>query len=170
MSQDIYIEDSVNITNNGAKNMFVLSAICLVISFLGVFFAHILFGIPLIIFIFMTAHFYYERHVAFDYTYTNGLLEIAKVRNNEKRKLLFSAECEALEILAEAEDDEVKRMESNNSYKTYKVYVGDEDRSLWVALFNVEGRQTKIMFEPSVELLKAMKRQYPSKVRYIERH
>ena len=169
MSNDVYIEDSVSITNNGAKSMFVLSLICLVISAAGLLFASIFFGIPFVIFIVLSVHFYYERHVAYDYTYTNGLLDIAKVRNNTKRKLLFSAECDALEIMALNDSDDIRDHERGTEYKPLKVYVGDEQRSLWVALFNVDGKNIKIIFEPSDELIKAMKRQFPSKVKYIER-
>ena len=169
MSTDIYIEDSVNVTNNGAKTMYLLSMICLAASFFGMMFVTILFGIPFVLFIFLTVYFYYERHVAYDYTYTNGLFEIAKVRNNVKRKLLFSEECEKLEFMADSECDDLIMFENNGDYKTLKVYVGDESRNLWVAFFNSDGRKTKIMFEPGEELVKAIKRQYPSKVKYIER-
>ena len=169
MTGDVYIEDSVVCVNNGAKNMFVLSAICLGISVLGLMFASLFFAVPVIFFIFLTLRFYLQKHVAYDYTYTNGLFEIARVSNNSKRKLLFSSEFENLEILALNDSDEIKQFESNKAYKTLPVFVGEEDRTLYAALFNVEGRLTKVVFEPCTEMLKAMKKQYPAKVKYIER-
>ena len=168
MTGDVYIEDSVLLNNKNAQSMFVLSALCLGISAVGTLFASVYFIVPMVVFILMTVYFYSERNVAFDYTYTNGLLDIAKVRNNSKRKLLFSAECEALELMAKADSDEISQLENGRSYKELKVFVGEEDRTLYAALFNVEGRQTKILFEPCEDMLKAMKKQYPTKVKYIE--
>ncbi len=168
MTGDVYIEDSVVNINNGAKSMFILSAICLGISFVGTMFASIYFGVPMIVFIIMTVYFHLQRNVAYDYTYTNGLFEIAKVRNNANRKLLFSAECESLELMAKADSDAVAQLENGRSYRVLKVYAGEEDRTMYAALFNVEGRQTKILFEPCEEMVKAMKKQFPTKVNYIE--
>ena len=67
------------------------------------------------------------------------------------------------------DSDDIRDHERGTEYKPLKVYVGDKQRSLWVALFNVDGKNIKIIFEPSDELIKAIKRQFPSKVKYIER-
>lgn len=84
---------------------------------------------------------------------------------------MFSAECDSLEEMGKYNTDDTWWVKKSQDYKTWISFVGDElgvNKNIWVAFFNVEGKRTRIIFKPSEEMIKAIKRQYPSKVRYDE--
>jgi hypothetical protein len=109
--------------------------------------------------------------VVYSHTYNNGLLEIAKVRKNGKKKLVFSADCESLEDMGRYTLDDTWWVPVSFDYKTSMAVAGSDlgvSKDVWVGFFNVKEKRTKILFKPSEELVKAIKNQYPSKVRYDE--
>ncbi|MCR5105569.1 MAG: hypothetical protein K6B68_14135 [Eubacterium sp.] len=183
-SSDAYVEDSVNISDSGANFFVFLGAMgCVFFTILSV--VLFVFGKPYniinlifsLIFavigyaycIYIMVKYLSERHVTYNYTYNDGHLEIAKVRKNGKRKIMFSADCESMEIMGIYNSDEVWQATKNMKYKTLMSFVGDElgvNKNIWTAYFNIEGNRTKIIFWPSEELIKAMKKQYPTKVKY----
>ena len=46
-----------------------------------------------------------NQRIEYDYTFTNGILDIAKIINNNKRKLLLSADIREFEIIAPISDE-----------------------------------------------------------------
>ncbi len=184
MSADAYsgtdhIEESVNITDSASTSLGIITAVIALLfaiaivpfTKLGWFFPIICCCTMCVTFIYAAVHFFSESHVVYSHTYNNGLLEIAKLRKNGRKKLMFSAECESLEDMGKYTMDDTWWVPAGLEYKTTMSFAGSEvgvSKDIWVAFFNDNGKRTKIVFKPSEELVKVMKKQYPSKVRYNE--
>lgn len=184
MSADAYsaenhIEEKVDVTDSASTSLGVIFAIialifaAVIVLFvkLGWFFGILCSCTMCVVFIFSAVHFFSESHVVYSHTYNNGLLEIAKVRKNGKKKLVFSADCESLDDMGRYTLDDTWWVPVSFDYKTSMSFAGSDlgvSKDVWVGFFNVKEKRTKILFKPSEELVKAIKNQYPSKVRYDE--
>ena len=51
-----------------------------------------------------------NQRIEYDYTFTNGILDIAKIINNSKRKKLLSLDVKEFEVVAPISDEGFKRM------------------------------------------------------------
>ena len=192
MSDNVYAEDSVR-EYNGAGVLIIIGAIGIVFfTVLFLVFEHFYKDLPLINFIitrvslifgygyciYTIVHHFLERHATFNFTYNNGHLEIAKVRKNGQKKLLFSAECESLEVMGSYLYKSKKYIGSElykktvaNNY-TEMSFCGEpldgNERNWWEARFNIMGKYVLIHFNPSDEFVKTMKSQFPDKVIFYD--
>ncbi len=169
---DVNVEDSVKISNNEAGFVVFISVVGLVF-FIGVVLLPFVFTgniyligtflsvIGCIFCIRMLIHYVPELNAKYDYIYNNGLLEIFKVKKNGDRKLLFSADCETMEAMGLYNDRALKVLDVD----THEGFFGQQPgRKDWAAIFVVDNKRKLIYFNPSEELVKAIKSQYSSKV------
>ena len=108
MLQDVFVEHTVKrreiIT---LKPLYYISMVFLVICFLlGIIFP--LFFAPGVMFLFMMLWIRSLMDLEFDYTYTNGELEIAKVKGSVKRKELVNIAPGEIVVMAPSHTDPVK--------------------------------------------------------------
>lgn len=98
-----------------------------------------------------------NQRIEYDYTFTNGIFDVAKVINNSKRKKLLSVNVKEFEVVAPISDEGFERMlHHKNIDKKYNVFLNKGSR-LYYGIFNHEGTKSMIVFEPGEEMIKIFK-------------
>jgi hypothetical protein len=94
--------------------------------------------------------------VEYEYSFTNGVVDIAQVINNRKRKELVSFKTKEAELVAGIEDPKLRNIESRPNIKKIKAVLNG-DSEIYFACFRKNERQYILYFEPSKEFLKLMR-------------
>mgnify|MGYP000713262603 CR=1 FL=1 len=113
----------------------------------------ILFGLATFGFYVLRNH----QRIEYDYTFTNGILDVAKIINNNKRKKMLTADIREFEIIAPISDEGFQRALANRDIKKKYHFFLNRGGGLYYGIFNHEGVKSLIVFEPSQELLKLFK-------------
>ena len=180
---DNYVEDMLDICNNEPNFFMFLHVIGLLlsaclfplaISFLGISIALTVLFISMGIgfgsfFISKTVYFAKERNAKYNYVYDNGRLEIAKIRKNGSKEMLFSANCDSLVSMGKFDGADHMAATRGINYEGGNVFIAQDvsvKRETFQAVFTVDGKNIGFYFEPSEELIKAIQSQYPTKVHY----
>ncbi len=174
---DLFREESVHKVDTGANTIvFVLAYVGMVLfGFIAVNLIMGIFGgnlnpISIALFVVFAGLTYgcfilrNNQKVEYDYTFTNGTLDIAKVINNTKRKKLMTTNVKEFEILASTSDDGFKRMLSHPGIKKYNYFL-NKGGGLYYGVFNHEGAKSIMVFEPSDEMVKLFKVVNPRNVK-----
>jgi hypothetical protein len=98
-----------------------------------------------------------NQRIEYDYTFTNGILDIAKVINNNKRKKLLSADIREFEVVAPTSDDGFQRMLHHKGIENRYNYFLNRGGGLYYGVFTHDGSKSMLVFEPSEKLLKLFK-------------
>jgi len=106
-----------------------------------------------------------NQNIEYDYTFTNGILDIARVINNNRRKKLFSGDIREFEIIAPTSDEGFARMLNHKGIsKKYNCFL-NKGKGLYYGILVSEGQKYMIVFEPSVRLLEIFKKFNPRGVK-----
>lgn len=106
-----------------------------------------------------------NQRIEYDYTFTNGILDIAKIINNNKRKKLLSADIREFEVMAPTSDEGFKRMLNHKGIEQKLNYFLNRGGGLYYAVFTHEGKKTLLVFEPSEEMVQMMKLYNPQNIK-----
>ena len=95
----------------------------------------------------------------FEYDYTNGSLDIAKIVNNSKRKELLSVEAANIKTIVPADSNQALGLEHQQLKVIDASSHNDEDKT-YVMVFHSDkkGCDYKVLWNPSEKLLKAIMR------------
>lgn len=166
MYQDIFIEETVKRnTPSFSRTLWAFMVVFAVISAVLSILSWGLFFIPTIIFIALA---YWQKgnlDIQFDYSYTNGELDIARVTGGRKRKVLASIDEQKIEVLAPSKNDAL-RPYAERQVKTIDCTSHTPGRKYYV-LYGHEGKKDqdiRLLFEPGEELIDMLHRMNPSKV------
>jgi hypothetical protein len=99
--------------------------------------------------------------VEFEYSLTNGELDIDKIINKSKRKRLMTVDTRNFEILAP------KTQKYNNEFNKKcdtVLDVSSQKNPAYFAIFNTKNGKTKLIFEPTDKMLEAIRLYIPRKV------
>jgi hypothetical protein len=104
-----------------------------------------------------------SRNIEYEYTVTNGELDIDKIISRRKRKRIFSASCKEFEILSR-----VKSNSFSQSVQSIKNRI-DATSSIdspdaFFATLNYKGEKTLLIFEPDERMLNNFKIFIPRKI------
>lgn len=159
-SNDTFVEDAVKSKETSADRTkkIALIAICVILLLcviMGVY--TIISGVLLIVFGIITIIIMGNKNIEYEYDYTNGSLEIAKIINNEKRKKIVSVESSEVKMVAAIGTNESLKYD-HVQLKTYDCSAHDEDVKdyILVAHSEAKGNDFKVIFSPSDKLLNAM--------------
>lgn len=97
----------------------------------------------------------------YEYLFVNGDLDIDKIMNKAKRKRMFSANVNDLEILAPADSIEVRQYQKA---KTYNYSSGSGQAALYALVVSERGEQKKIIFGPNDTIVEGFYMMAPRKV------
>ena len=99
-----------------------------------------------------------NTNIEYEYDYTNGSLEIAKITNNSKRKKIIAIEAEQVRMVAAMGTNEALKYD-NVTLKIYDCSAHREDAQdfVLVAHDDKKNEDFKVLFNPSEKLLNAMK-------------
>lgn len=163
-SNDTFVEDAVKVKEHGsdrAKKDCLIAASLLflwaTISVTGVF--KIISAVLLIIFGIITIIIITNKNIEYEYDYTNGSLEIAKIIDNSKRKKVVTIESNELKLVAPLGTNEALKFD-HVKLKTYDCSANDPNVKTYIMVAHSEakGNDFKVIFNPSEKLLNAMKK------------
>ncbi len=99
----------------------------------------------------------------YEYSFTNGELDVDKVINNTKRKHIVSLDMRKITQMAPVEDPSFTGYDSDPSVK--HIYaVLNRHTQIYYCAFNAEDSKKILLFEPSREMVEMMKYYNPSKI------
>ncbi len=100
-----------------------------------------------------------NKNLEYEYDYTNGSLEIAKIIDNSKRKKVVTIESAEIRLVAAIGTNESLKYD-HVQLKTYDCSAHAEELKdyILVAHSEAKGNDFKVLFTPSEELLNAMER------------
>jgi hypothetical protein len=161
-SNDTFVEEAVKSKETSKdkvrKSCFItvdILLLCFVV--IGVF--TLISAVLLIIFGILTIIILGNKNIEYEYDYTNGSLEIAKIINNEKRKKVVSIESSEVKMVAAVGTNESLKYD-HVQLKTYDCSAHDEEVKdyILVAHSEAKGNDFKVIFSPTDKLLNAMER------------
>jgi hypothetical protein len=94
--------------------------------------------------------------VEYEYSFTNGVVDIAQVINNRRRKELVSFKTREVEYVAPIDDPKLHNFESRPNLKKIKAVL-NADSDIYFASFRKNEVQYLLYFEPSKEFLQFMR-------------
>lgn len=103
---------------------------------------------------------YWGRNFAridYEYSFTNGSVDVAKVVNNRARKEMLSFKAKDIEIMAPVMTNGFERYQSMNDIKTINAWL-NRDRVKYFAVFRYNEQKTMLIFEPSPTMVKLFKK------------
>ena len=131
-----------------------------IVSILAVLYYPIIILVPVLL-IGLDIFMFHRLKVEYEYLYVNGDLDIDKIMNKAKRKRMFSANVNDLEILAPADSIEVRQYQKA---KTYNYSSGSGQAALYALVVSERGEQKKIIFEPNDTIVEGFYMMAPRKV------
>jgi hypothetical protein len=94
--------------------------------------------------------------VEYEYSFTNGVVDIAQVMNNRRRKELVSFKTKEVELVASIDDPKLRNIESRPNLKKVRAVLNAES-NIYFASFRKNEKQYLLYFEPSKEFLRLMR-------------
>ncbi len=136
---------------------FFIACFCLVMaSFLapGIFF------IPSLLFIMLWIWMTFYSFTEYEYTYFDGDLRFARIRNKARRKRIAEINMEDVIQIAPKGDRSVYKYENDRSVTYKNVTSGDPDAKIYEIICKGERSVVRYEFEPDDEMLEAMRMKY----------
>lgn len=163
MLQDIFIEQTVK--KEDKPILRTLYFVCVGLTGSNVLAGILIFPgmfVPALLFGGLAYYIFSNMDVEFDYAYTNGVLEVAKVRAQQKRKSLCEISAEDIIVMAKTGTDPVVPYRGGGR-KAYDC-TSHKNTDYYVLVFKKSGREAKLLFEPNSEILDSLKRKNGSKI------
>ncbi|HHT64708.1 MAG TPA: hypothetical protein GX017_01310 [Clostridiales bacterium] len=105
-----------------------------------------------------------NQRVEYDYTFTNGTLDIARITNNSRRKKLLSTEVKDFEVIAPISDEGFQRMIQHPGIKKMNYFL-NRGSGLYYGVFTHNHEKSILIFEPSEQMVRLFKMVNPRNVK-----
>ena len=170
--QDIFIEQTVR--RQEPKGARILAYITIGITILNVFLSIITLGIfliPTLLFALLAWWEIQNLRIEFDYNYTNGAIDIARVKGGRQRKILVSVHQEDIVVMAPTHSKPVMQY-VGNGMKTFDCLSHDPSVRYYVMVVNnkEKNQEIKVLWEPNDEMLDMLKRMDRYKIHTVEEY
>jgi len=93
-----------------------------------------------------------SRNIEYEYSLTNGDLEISKIIAKRRRKRIFYGSCKQFEVVDKVSSDKHKRIANSEISKIYAVS-SMKSQDIYFFISNYNDRKIIIYFEPDDEML-----------------
>ncbi len=104
-------------------------------------------------------------NLEYEYIFTNGELDIDKIKSRKVRKRIVSVSCKNIELMASKENDVYKRDFENESItKKYEAVPDPAKGNIYCAIFNKDGERSLLTFQPPKKLAEEMKKYNPRSI------
>ena len=94
--------------------------------------------------------------VEYEYSFTNGIVDISQVLNNRRRKELITIKTREVELVAPIDDPRLYNIEKRQGIKKVKAVLNADSR-IYFAVFRKNEQQYLVYFEPSEEFVRYMR-------------
>ena len=135
---------------------FVLACFCFLCSMI----APVIFLIPAIGLTVIWVWQAFRSHIEYEYTYYDGDLRIAKIKNKARRKRIAVVNMEDVILIAPKGDRSVYKYENDNSLKCKKLISGNSDAKIYELICKGENEICRYEFEPDEAMLDEMRIKY----------
>ncbi|GEM_PF-2078207 len=161
-SNDTFVEDAVKVVETAADTAkrtgliaITMSLLCATVVLTGTL--KLIVTILLIINGILTIIVVTNKNIEYEYDYTNGSLEIAKIIDNSKRKTILNIEPSEVKLVAAVGTNDALRYD-HVKLKKYdcSAHNPDEKDYILVGHSEAKGDDFKVIFTPSEKLLNAM--------------
>ncbi|MCR4694970.1 MAG: DUF6106 family protein [Pseudobutyrivibrio sp.] len=166
-SNDTYVEEAVKSAEtkkqSTVKNCFLALTIILLAA--TAIMPNLIFTILLIVSAIFTILKFSEKNVEYEYIYTNGSLDVAKIINNSKRKKVVSVESADVMMIAELGTNEALKYDNANM-KFFDCSAHNEEKTDYILVGHSQEKDFdfKMLFTPGEKLMNAMKRYNKQKI------
>lgn len=165
---DLYLEELIKRKPTGQDKVIKYGLIVLTVVFglLAVMSLNMVMGI---VFIALCVACYFvlpKSYIEWEYQYVNGEIDVDRILKKSKRKRIASYEITSAEIVAPARSHRLDYYNNNNKIKIQDFTSCDSQREnlVYAMILPVEGNLTKVLFEPSEQMLKDMRTKAPRKI------
>ena len=163
--QDIFVEQLVRRTPTAATRLLqALVLLALVLLILPLCFSPMaLLAVPLgVIAGFFAARWLLRRlQLEFEYSLTNGELDVAMIVGRQKRQEMLSLRSSAIQYMAPVCPAHQSEFENPGIQTTFNAVSSDHSDQRWFLLFQQDGRLCRLIFEPKAELVDGLERFAP---------
>ena len=165
---DLYLEEMVK-RRKTTKDM-ILRALLMgltgVLVLLSILTFNIIITLPAIAVCIADIFIFPRFNVEWEYQYVNGELDVDRILNKSKRKRIASYDIANAEILAPVSSHRLDYYNNNTkiSVKNYTSCNPEREKLVYAMVIPSEGETTKVLFEPSEQMLKEMRTKAPRKV------
>lgn len=105
------------------------------------------------------------QQIEYEYSLTNGEIDVDIIRGMSKRKRLFSINCKEFEMLAPYNDNHKREYETPSITKKIYACSSLTENDLYFAIFiNQEHQKVLFVFEPDERMLSSFKTYIPRKM------
>lgn len=166
IKKDVFYEMSVFPTSSSSNLFFIVyMAFAIIMGIIS--FALLLMGglsnllmfTFAVVFGFLCAFFYYmsqRSRVEYDYTFTNGTLDIAKILNGKTRKKVLSLDAEEIMDMQPITSEAFQKYFDDKNIKKANMFL-NKGTHLYYMLFVKEEKKVVVIFEPDQQLIEYMK-------------
>jgi len=99
-----------------------------------------------------------SRNIEFEYSVTNGELDVDKIINRKRRKRLLSVDTKSFDIFEPVNEGVLARIKAMNLQTTIHAEGGTSTPETYVAVFNMNGLKTCLFIQPNDRVLEAIAR------------
>ncbi len=137
---------------------FILACVC----FLGaIFITPVIFAIPAIGLTVLWVFQQFFSNIEYEYTYYDGDLKFAKIKNKAKRKRIAALQMDDVLQIAPKGDRSIYKYENDTTVKCKDLTSGNADAKVYVVVAKSESAITRFEFEPDGDMLDAIMVKYP---------
>lgn len=102
----------------------------------------------------IAAYFVHNMNIEYEYSVTNGEIDIDRIYNKTKRKNVFTGNCADFLVMAHIDDKE--HLEEYKDLKRYDFSSGGIYGNTYIFVTEYKGKKAQIMIEPNEDILNAM--------------
>lgn len=165
---DLYLEELIKRKRTGKDTALrtLLIAATAVLVVLALLTWSILITVPAIAICIADIFLFPRFNVEWEYQYVNGEIDVDRILSKAKRKRIATFDIVNAEILAPAASHRLDHYNSNPKLKVCDYSSCDPDRVklVYAMIVSKEGELTKVLFEPSEQMVKDMRSKAPRKV------
>lgn len=100
----------------------------------------------------------------YEYTFTNGALDVDKIIAAKRRKRITSLNARSIEIMASVRSSEVDKYANDRSIKRYYACTSIDDPDTYFVIYSDDKKKYMLLFNPNNEIKDGFRRLNPQKV------
>ena len=100
----------------------------------------------------------------YEYTFTNGALDVDKIIAAKRRKRITSLNARSIEVMASVRSSEVDKYANDRSIKRYYACTAVDDPDTYFVIYSDDKKKYMLLFNPNNEIKDGFRRLNPQKV------
>ena len=164
---DVFVEQILRLRRTPAVKLLQIFIILLAVgvcflAYIGLSFSRYSYLIILVcvVIMFLAWKFIGRYFVEFEYSLTNGMMDIDKITNAKKRKRLIAADCKTIEAYGKYDE----KAHNNKNYRQRIMAANPSSNNLFCFVCSQEGKGTTlVILEPNEKFMEALRMFLPKR-------